>query len=111
MVCVWMVSTRSVVNVSLTSLERCATLHCLQVILTDYNMYSIYIPPAALRGAPGDLIGGMVGGLLVLMLILLLLIVVMVVCVRRRAQRKTIQDAHLQGNLKLFVHLTYGVAI
>ncbi|XP_064402109.1 delta-like protein 1 isoform X2 [Halichondria panicea] len=52
----------------------------------------------ALRGALGDLIGGMVGGLLVLMLILLLLIVVVVVCARRKAQGKTIQDTQFQGD-------------
>ncbi len=67
--------------------------------------YSFCISLAALRGALGDLIGGMVGGLLVLMLILLLLIVVVVVCARRRAQGKTIQDTQFQG--KLFLHLTW----
>ncbi len=66
-----------------------------------------------LRGAPGDLIGGVVGGLLVLMLILLLLIVVVVVCVRRRAQGKTIQDTHSQGKhlLNMEVYTTHTACL
>ncbi len=66
-----------------------------------------------LRGAPGDLIGGVVGGLLVLMLILLLLIVVVVVCVWRRAQGKTIQDTHSQGKtlLNMEVYTTHTACL
>ncbi|XP_064402091.1 neurogenic locus notch homolog protein 2-like isoform X2 [Halichondria panicea] len=79
-----------------TNIDDCVNRNCSGngVCVDGVNSFSC----ESLRGAPGDLIGGTVGGLLVLMLILLLLIVVVVVCVRRRAQGKTIQDTHSQGD-------------
>ncbi|XP_064402095.1 neurogenic locus notch homolog protein 1-like isoform X3 [Halichondria panicea] len=93
-----------------TNIDDCVNRNCSGngVCVDGVNSFSCEL----LRGAPGDLIGGVVGGLLVLMLILLLLIVVVVVCVRRRAQGKTIQDTHSQGDTISYIpgdNPVYGI--
>ncbi|XP_064402061.1 protein crumbs-like isoform X2 [Halichondria panicea] len=93
-----------------TNINDCVNRNCSGngVCVDGVNSFSC----ESLRGAPWSLIGGMVGGLLVLMLILLLLIVVVVVCVRRRAQGKTIQDTHSQGDTISYIpgdNPVYGI--
>ena len=106
MVCVWMVSTRSVVSVCLASLERCAVwrhkvnntnflntldslFRCLvnaAVYVYSFSMFAFYTSDVRSDDAIATTAGGVVGGLVGVVMIAVVIVILFVIIVKSKRE-------------------------